>query len=123
MKLVHWSRFSWELAKLPEIEIALDSHYHIRAATRDEEKTVRNVIFSAFSLDMDWADTLKRMRQRFEEEIDEVFSHKEVHCLVITHGSRIIGASVLDVRKDAENHLLSGPAILNEYRNRGLGSA
>jgi predicted N-acetyltransferase YhbS len=126
MKLVHWTRFSWDLARLPEIELGLDSHYHIRAATRDEEKTVRNVIFSAFSLDMDWADTLKRLRQRFEDNIDEAFAHKtnkEVHCIVLTHGSRIIGASVLNVSSDAENHLISGPSILNEYRNRGLGSA
>lgn len=123
MKLVHWTRFTWDLARLPEIEMSLDSHYHIRAATRDEEKTVRNVIFSAFSLDMDWADTLKRLSQRFSDQIDEVFAHKDVHCLVVTHGSRIIGASVHDLREDTENHLVSGPAILNEYRSRGLGSA
>jgi len=125
MKLVQWTRFSWDLARLPEIEPGLDPHYHIRPATRDEEKTVHDVIFSAFSLDMDWADTLKRLSRRFEGEIDEVFSHKlhrEVHCLVITHGSRIIGASALEVGKESENHLISGPAILNEYRNRGLGS-
>lgn len=123
MTLVRWTRFSWNLAKVPEVELGLDPHYHIRAATRDDQRVVSNVIFSAFSLDMDWADTLKRLSARFAEEIEAVFSHKEVHCLVVTHGSRIIGASALDIREDAENHLVSGPAILNEYRNRGLGTA
>ncbi len=123
MKLVHWTRFTWDLARLPEIDLSLDPHYHIRTATREDEKNVRNVILSAFSLDMDWADTLKRLLQRFTDQIDDVFAQKDIHCLVVTHGSRIIGASVHDVREDTENHLVSGPSILNEYRNRGLGTA
>ena len=43
--------------------------------------------------------------------------------MVVLHGSRVIGASVLDLAVDAEFHLLTGPCILHEYRSRGLGSA
>jgi predicted N-acetyltransferase YhbS len=48
---------------------------------------------------------------------------KPVPALVICHGQRIIGASALSTEMDAENHLLSGPCVLMEYRNRGLGTA
>ncbi len=100
----------------------MDSHYHIRVATQDDETSVRSVISSAFSLDMNWSDTVKSLREHFEAQIDRVFTEKEVPCVVISHGSRIIGASALELTKEAENHLLSGPCILSEYRNRGLGT-
>lgn len=122
MKLVRWTRFTWDLTKLQAEKGDLESRYHFRGATPEDEKAVRTVISSAFSLDMDWSDTLKSMRDHFEAQIDKVFTDKEVHCVVVTHGSRIIGASACDITKEAENHLLSGPCILSEYRNRGLGT-
>lgn len=115
-------RFTWDLKKLPAADAGVDSHYHIRVATHEDEKAVRSVISSAFSLDMDWSDTLKSLRDHFEAQIDRVFDGKEVPCIVISHGSRIIGASALATENDAENHLLSGPCVLSEYRNRGLGT-
>lgn len=122
MKLVRWMRFTWELSKLPALKGELDSHYHVRVATADDEKSVRSVIASAFSLDMDWSDTLKNLREHFEAQIDNVFEEKEVPCMLVLHGSRIIGASALNTAKESENHLVSGPCILSEYRNRGLGT-
>lgn len=124
MTLVRWTRFSWDLAKLPASgEVSIDSRYTIRPAARDEEKTVHDVIFSAFSLDMDWADTLKSMSDWLETQIDETFSNRGVPAFVVTHGVRIIGASLLDPDHAADNHLLTGPCILNEYSNRGIGTA
>lgn len=122
MKLVRWTRFTWDLAKLPSKGNALDSHYHIRPAAHDEEKTVRAVIASSFALDMNWSDTLNTMKDWLDAQLDDVFEHKVVPCLVVTHGTRIIGASPLNPDKEAECHLVSGPCILNEYRNRGTGS-
>jgi predicted N-acetyltransferase YhbS len=122
MKLVRWTRFTWDLAKLPAEGRVLDSHYHIRPVTRDEEKTVRAVIASSFALDMNWSDTLKVMKEWMDVQLDDVFEHKVVPCLVVTHGTRVIGASPLNPNKEAECHLVSGPCILNEYRNRGIGS-
>jgi len=122
MKLVRWTRFTWDLAKLPAEGSVLEAHYHIRLVTKDEEKTVRSVIASSFALDMNWSDTLKTMKDWMESNLDAVFAHKLVPCLVVTHGTRVIGASALDPNKEAEFHLLSGPCMLNEYRNRGIGS-
>lgn len=123
MKLVRWTRFTWELAKLPPVDLSIDSHYHIRPITKDEDRLIRNVVISAFSLDMDWADTLKTVQEKFESEMGEVFERKEAFGLAVTHGARVIGASIIDVEPDAANHLVSGPSILVEYCNRGLGSA
>ena len=121
MKLVRWIRFTWDLSMLPALKTGA-AQYAVRMATPEDEKSVRSVISSAFSLDMDWSDTLKNLRDHFEAQIDKVFTEKEVPCVVILHGSRIIGASSMDTTKEAENNLLSGPCVLNEYRNRGLGT-
>ena len=122
MKLVRWTRFTWDMAKLPAEGAVLPEHYYIRPVTRDEEKTVRAVISSSFALDMNWSDTLKTMQEWMEARLDEVFAHKVAPCLVVTHGTRVIGASPLDPNKEAECHLVSGPCVLNEYRNRGIGT-
>jgi len=122
MKLVRWMRFTWDLTKLPAVKSELDSHYHIRVATHDDEKSVRSVISSAFSIDMNWSDTVKSLRDHFEAQIDRVFVEKEVPCIVVSHGTRVIGASAMDMTKEVDNNLLSGPCILSEYRNRGLGT-
>lgn len=124
MKLVRWTRFTWSLANLPAAEdISLDPRYRIRPASRDEEKTVHDVVLRAFALDPDWSDTLKGIQDWLETQIDETFSHRGVTCLVVTHGSRIIGASLLDGDSQAESNLITGPSILNEYRCRGIGTA
>ncbi len=44
-------------------------------------------------------------------------------CLVLRHGQRIIGASVLSFDPEADSHLAPGPSILMEYRNRGIRDA
>ncbi len=123
MKLVRWLRFSWDLAKLPAPPFAMEPHYQIRAATRDEADTVLHVVMSAFSLDAAWADTLNTIREWLEAQIEESLSRKGAGCLVITHGARIIGASALDMKPEAESHLLTGPCVLSEYCSRGFGSA
>ena len=43
--------------------------------------------------------------------------------MVVCHGQRIIGACALAMAQESENHLPSGPCVLMEYRNRGLGTA
>jgi GNAT superfamily N-acetyltransferase len=58
-----------------------------------------------------------------EDCVKKAFDTPEPACVVAQHGQRVIGASLLDARPDAPNHLLSGPMILHEYRNRSVGSA
>jgi len=122
--LVRWKRFTWELNNLPSVAPDLNAQFRIRPFAKEEEKLVRSTISSAFSLDAGWSDALNFMKGRFEADLDEVFAQKEAACcLVLTHGTRIIGASALILEKEAPIHLASGPAILVEYRNRGLGTA
>ena len=124
MKLVRWKRFTWDLTRLePDHEPHLPSFYTVRAAARDEEKAVRNVIFTAFGLDTAWGDSFKQVRGFIESQLASSFLHRAVPCLVITHGVRIIAASALNTSEDAPSHLISGPCVLAEYRNRGLGTA
>jgi GNAT superfamily N-acetyltransferase len=124
MMLVRWKRFTWELNNLPTAAPDLNAQFKIRPFAKEEEKLVRNAISSAFRLDADWSDALNMMQERFDADLDEVFAQKDTSsCLVLTHGTRIIGASALNLNKDAFSQLASGPSILVEYRNRGLGTA
>jgi predicted N-acetyltransferase YhbS len=122
MKLVRWKRFAWDLSKLPAFESRLSSSFNIRAASRDEEKVVQQVIFTAFGLDAAWGDSIRMVREFIETQLANSFAHRAVPCLVLTHGTRIIAASALNVSEDAPTHLLSGPCVLSEYRSRGLGT-
>jgi predicted N-acetyltransferase YhbS len=123
MKLLRWTRFTWDLSKLPPLDRTLPEYYYIRTAHRDDEKSVSNVIFSAFSLDSAWSDALQIFRERLQMQIEQIFERAHLSGVVISHGQRIIAASVLTTEPSADNHLLSGPCVLMEYRNRGLGTA
>ncbi len=122
MKLVRWKRFTWQLDKLPPRERSLPAHFMTRPATREEVRAVNHVVLTAFSLDSTWSDTLNQFRERLEMQLDLAFQRETVPALVVTHGPRIIGASVLNTDPEAESHLVSGPCVLSEYCNRGLGA-
>lgn len=123
MKLVRWKRFTWELSQLPPLDKKLPSHYVFRPAAREDAKIVKNVIMTALSLDSAWTDTLKIFRDPLEAQLDQVFVREAVPAIVITHGPRIIAASALTADAAADFHLISGPCVLSEYCNRGLGTA
>ncbi len=123
MKLVRWKRFIWQLPKLPPLDQTLPAHFIIRPATREEAKAVGHVVLTAFSLDSTWSDTLNLFRERLEMQLDLAFNRESVPALVLTHGPRIIAASALNTEIDADSHLISGPCVLSEYCNRGLGTA
>ncbi|MFZ4776863.1 MAG: GNAT family N-acetyltransferase [Terrimicrobiaceae bacterium] len=94
----------------------------LRPAEKAEEEGVAKAIKSAFWMDSAWADVSRPLTEKLAEDLEEAFSHPEPSCVVLVHGNRVIGASVLDATPDAANHLVSGPCILHEYRNRGLAS-
>lgn len=123
MKLVRWLRFSWEVSKVPESQPLPDPRSSVRQAVRTDLQPVHDVLMSAFTLDSDWNDTLHSLRDVFEEQLETAFDLKDIPVLILYRGNRAVGASVLSYQPDAESHLISGPAIVNEYRNRGLGAA
>jgi GNAT superfamily N-acetyltransferase len=73
-------------------------------------------------MDSSWGDISRRLQEGIGCFVDRAFEKGDPSCIVALHGQRIIGASLLDANTEATNHLLSGPMILHEYRNRGLGS-
>src|SRR4051794_8152626 len=108
MKLVRWRRFTWDLSKLPTQRAQLPDHYSLREVSREELKAVRNVIFSAFSLDASWSDAFVIFRDNLDQQLELTFAREGIPALAITHGQRIIAASALNTDVDAESHLLSG---------------
>ncbi len=123
MKLVRWKRFTWDLTNLAPLAHPLPDQYVVRPAARDEAKLVSHVVFTTLTLDSAWCDTLKLFRDRLAANIDQAFAREPAPAIVIMHGPRIIAASVISTEPDAETHLISGPCVLVEYGNRGLGTA
>src|ERR1700761_2082161 len=123
MKLVRWRRFTWQIKQLPPLEPKLPAHFITRPATREEARAVAHVVLTAFSLDSSWSDTLKLFCDRLEMQLDLAFQRESSPAIVITHGPRIIATSVLNTDPDADSNLVSGPCVLSEYCNRGLGTA
>lgn len=123
MKLVQWMRFTWDLERLGEPATnKLPVNTVVRPVTRREVEAVQHVIFNSFTLDSDWAESFGRIRDSLAEGVRRAFADYESPGLVLVHGPRIVGASIFTDNALAESHLISGPCILLEYRNRGLGT-
>ena len=124
-----WVRFTWELDRLPAEPVPLSPRYGVRpVGGREDRAAVWKVIADSLALDPAWNETFEEVRPKLRTQTDEVFEavhgqhHPEASCLALTHGARIIGVSVFTPESDAENHLLTGPCVFMEYRNRGLGT-
>ena len=119
--MISWLCFEWKTSGLAKSEAAFPS-LTLRPAEKSEEDGVAKAIKSAFWMDSAWADVSRPLTEKLAVDLEAAFSLPEPSCVVLIHGTRVIGASVLDPNPDAANHLLSGPCILHEYRNRGLAS-
>lgn len=122
MKLINWVQFTWDLSEVPAAGSSLPEHYEITAASADDEKELRRVITSSFALDPEWNPTMQEVMQTIDGWLAEALQPQLNTAIVLRHGLRIIGASVLSIHPDRDNHLSPGPCILMEYRNRGLGT-
>ncbi|MCX6968875.1 MAG: GNAT family N-acetyltransferase [Verrucomicrobia bacterium] len=119
--MISWICFEWKTSGLPKDGVSFEP-FVIRAAEKSEQESVAKSIKSAFSMDSVWGDVSRPLAEKIAAGIEAAFLLPEPSCVVLAHGSRVIGASVLDGSPDATNHLSSGPCILHEYRNRGLAS-
>lgn len=120
--MISWLSFEWKTSGVSEVGEAL-APLLIRPARKDDEEVVKKAVLSAFSMDPAWGDVTRALTEKFGTLIGTAFEAAEPPCVVLLHGSRIIGASHMDVAIEASNHLVTGPCVLHEYRNRGLGSA
>jgi GNAT superfamily N-acetyltransferase len=123
MTLVRWKRFSWELQNVPQRGPANLPSFQIKPATKEDERAATEVIMNALTLDYGWGDNFRAFRHMLESQLEAAFERPPVPVMTVRHGQRIIAASLLNMEADAETHLLSGPCVLAEYRNRGIGSA
>lgn len=119
--MISWVRFEWDLAK-SSIAVPAVPPLSMSVAAPADRETVQKVVLTAFELDSAWGDVMRLLEEGMKRHLRSVFEHGEPPCIVVRHGARIIGASLLSLDPAAENHLLSGPMILHEYRNRGVGS-
>ena len=119
--MISWICFEWELASL-ELPVPSVPPLVLRPAEKGEEETALEVLLTAFAMDTAWGDINRRLEEGMGRYVEEAFDRPDPSCIVALHGQRVIGASLLDANPDAGNHLLSGPMILHEYRNRGVGS-
>jgi len=123
VKLLNWIQYEWDLTGLTNFQTNLPDHYHIAPATPEDEPALRKLFSSAFLLDPTWNPAIAQTMQTIQPWLDDAFVSQSKICLALRHGLRIIGASVLSTDPTASNHLVPGPCVLMEYRNRGFGSA
>jgi GNAT superfamily N-acetyltransferase len=121
MKLLNWVHFTWDLSKLPPLEVNVPEHYQIAPATKEDEAELRKVLIASFVLDPVWNPAVQEVKRRIDTWLGRAFDSAGV-CLALRHGLRIIGGAVLCLDPNAEENLTPGPCILMEYRNRGFGT-
>lgn len=122
MKPLSWVRFTWDLTKLPAVSLPLPDHYQIARAGKDDAQELRKVFSSSFLLDPIWNPAIGEVMLKVQWWLDRAFESENRACLALRHGVRIIGAAVLSLDPNVDNHLAPGPSILMEYRNRGFGT-
>ncbi|MDQ6833262.1 MAG: GNAT family N-acetyltransferase [Chloroflexota bacterium] len=121
--LINWIQFTWDLNALPLRQPELPEHYQISRAMPEDEPELRKVISSSFSLDPAWNASMQEIAGAIDSWLERAAAPEgNTVCLALRHGLRIIGATVLTLADEAENHLAPGPCILVEYRNRGYGT-
>jgi GNAT superfamily N-acetyltransferase len=114
-----WLRFTWKASSLGTAPAGSDL---IRRATREEGDKVLRVLLLSLSMDSAWNDSFAQAERYLSEAVARIFNATEPLCLVIPKGKRMIAASLLDPDPESQAHLVSGPSVLMEYRNRGIGS-
>jgi ribosomal protein S18 acetylase RimI-like enzyme len=117
-----WTQFAWNLDFLPESFSKLPQPLALREASKSDFQGIQEVVRLSFSFDVAWSGSYRYWQDNLSRRIARCASKSSVPGLVIAHGNRIIAASVLDTEADSDHHLVTGPCVLMEYRNRGIGS-
>ncbi|MBX9742284.1 MAG: GNAT family N-acetyltransferase [Chthoniobacterales bacterium] len=114
------SHFVWQTVSIPPV---LEGSFFVRRARFEEKEKATQVALLGLKMSTEWYDAVDQVSASIEEASQRAFTQQqEPSCLVVAHGGRIIGVSILDCNEEAASHLASGPWVLTEYRNRGIGS-
>jgi GNAT superfamily N-acetyltransferase len=122
MLTLFWLRFQWDLNNSPADELKVPLPFVLSRAERDDRDAVQKVATNAFSMDTGWSDIQRIFAQTIVRNVRAGFEKTSPDCVIVQHGSRIIGVSILNTGAGAENHLTTGPCVLHEYRGRGIGT-
>jgi GNAT superfamily N-acetyltransferase len=122
-KPVQLAKFRWNLTALPADVAAIPKPFTLRTAGDQEIEDALRVIESSYDLDPEWSGCDKHVEQNVIPGARKALAGAG-ECLFILHGNRVIAASVINPEPaEGEVHLVSGPCVLNEYRNRGIGGS
>ena len=118
-----WQRFRWNLDKSLDASRPELPPFVFRPAVADDLDAVLKVVSSALLMERAWTGSSTEFSHDLEKRCEQAFAGDAPACMVVQHGARIVGASVLNLDEQAEFHLITGPCILHEYRSRGFGTA
>ncbi len=122
-KAVQLTQFRWNLAGLPADIAEIPKPFTLRTAGDQEIEDAVRVIESSYDLDPDWSGCDKHVEQAVIPGARKALAGAG-ECLFVLHGNRVIAASVINPEPgEGEVHLVSGPCVLIEYRNRGIGGS
>ncbi len=122
-KPVKLVRFHWKLNALPADAARIPKPYVVRSAGEHELEDALRVIRSSYELDPEWSGCGKHIEEYVLPAARRAFAG-EATCLFVQHGNRVIGASAYLPHSGEDGvHLVSGPCVLTEYQNRGIGAA
>jgi ribosomal protein S18 acetylase RimI-like enzyme len=115
-----WTLFTWKSVHpdFPSVDLAAE----IRPVRDEEKEEALDVILRSFSMDSSWNDSYLRMEHYLKTTVERLFRTSEPLCLVLPKGNRLVAVSLMDPDPVASNHLVSGPAVTMEYRNRGIAT-
>jgi ribosomal protein S18 acetylase RimI-like enzyme len=118
-----WQRFHWNLGKDLDASRPVLPPFVFREADKSDLDAVVKVVSSALLMERAWTGSATEFSQDLEQRCVRAFDGDKPACVVVQHGTRVIGASVLDLDETVEAHLITGPCVLHEYRSRGFGTA
>jgi hypothetical protein len=115
------ARYTWNLQELASGAGEVASPFVLRTAGDQEADEAVSLVQASYNLDPEWSGCALHIKGTVLPAVMKALA-KEPTCLFVQHGNRIIAASVFDCEPGTgEVHLVSGPCVLIEYRNRGLG--
>jgi N-acetylglutamate synthase-like GNAT family acetyltransferase len=118
-----WQRFHWNLGEGFDASRPVLPPFVFREAETDDMEAVLKVVSSALLMERAWTGTAADFSHDLDKRCEQAFESERPACVVVQHGSRVIGASVLDLDPAVAAQLITGPCILHEYRSRGFGTA
>lgn len=122
-KPVNLTRFAWDLKELPTGVGEIPPPFVLRTAGEQETEEAISIVQASYNLDPEWSGCAMHIKGTVLTNAMRTLA-REATCLFVQHGNRVIAASVYDVEPEKGGvHLISGPCVLIEYRNRGIGGA